>query len=188
MVRVAVYDANVLYPSTLRDLLIRLAQAGVVRARWSEQILDEVFRNLHANRPDLSAERLARTRQLMSEAVREPLVRGYEPLVDNLVLPDPGDRHVLAAAIRAGANVIVSSNVRHFPASNLAPYNVTARRPDDFVVELLNPFREEVLIAVRQIADSWRKPPGTSDDVIASLERSGLSQSAAALRTATGER
>ena len=91
MAFVVLYDANVLYPSTLRDLLIRIAQAGLVQAKWTDQILDEVFRNLIANRPDLDSARLARTRELMSKAVRDCLVTGYEPLIDALQLPDPTD-------------------------------------------------------------------------------------------------
>jgi hypothetical protein len=99
----AVYDANILYPGPLHDLLIRLAQAGLVRARWTETIHDEWVRNVLKDNSQISAERLARTRTLMNEAVRDCLVSGYEDLIDSLPLPDPGDRHVLAAAISAGA-------------------------------------------------------------------------------------
>jgi hypothetical protein len=67
---VAVYDACVLYPSALRDLLIRIAQAGLVQAKWTEEILDEVFRNLQENRPDLDVDRLKRTRELMMGSIR----------------------------------------------------------------------------------------------------------------------
>jgi hypothetical protein len=88
---VVLYDATVLYPSTLRDLLIRVAQAGLVQAKWSDQILDEVFRNLTANRPDLDPQKLARTRDLMNKAVRDCLVSGYEPLLEAIELPDPDD-------------------------------------------------------------------------------------------------
>lgn len=79
MAFVAIYDANVLYPSLLRDVLIRVAQRGMVRARWTERILDEVFRNLVSNRPDLGRTTLARTRELMNASVRDVLVEGYEP-------------------------------------------------------------------------------------------------------------
>ncbi|MBO0845297.1 MAG: PIN domain-containing protein [Nocardioides sp.] len=113
---VVLYDANVLYPSTLRDLLIRVAQAGLVQAKWTDQILDEVFRNLAMNRPDPDPQRLARTRDLMNRAVRDCLVTGYEPLVDAVDLPDPGDRHVLAAAIKARAQVIVTHNLKGLSA------------------------------------------------------------------------
>lgn len=78
---VVLYDANVLYPSTLRDLLIRIAQAGLVQAKWTDQILDEAFSNLAKNRPDLDPARLARTRELMNRAVRDCLVTGFEPLI-----------------------------------------------------------------------------------------------------------
>jgi hypothetical protein len=98
---VVLYDANVLYPSTLRDLLIRVAQAGLVQAKWTERILDEAFSSLSTNRPDLDSAKLARTRELMNQAVRDCLVAGYEQLVDAVELPDPDDRHVLAAAIKA---------------------------------------------------------------------------------------
>lgn len=131
---VVVYDACVLYPSTLRDLLIRVAQTGLVQAKWTEKILDEVFENLKENRPELDPDKLSRTRELMIGAVRDCLVKGYEPLINGLDLPDPNDRHVLAAAIRARAQLIVTSNLRDFPADNLRQYDVEAGSPDDFLV------------------------------------------------------
>lgn len=70
-----VYDANVLYPSCLRDLLIRVAQAGLVQAKWTDQILDETFDNLVKDRPDLDPDKLVRTRQLMCRAIRDCLVK-----------------------------------------------------------------------------------------------------------------
>ena len=94
------YDANVLYPNLLRDVLIRLAQTGLVHARWTDQILDETFRNLAADRPDIPADTLARLRELMNRAVPDCLVTGYETLIPALTLPDEDDRHVLAAAWR----------------------------------------------------------------------------------------
>lgn len=124
---VVLYDANVLYPSTLRDLLIRIAAAGLVQAKWTEQILDEVFRNIRENRPDLSEAQLTRTRSLMLTAVRDCLVTGYEPLIPSVDLPDPDDRHVLAAAIRARAQVIVTDNLKDFPAQVLRQWDVESQ-------------------------------------------------------------
>ena len=86
----AVYDANILYPAPLRDLFIRLAQTGLVQARWTETIHDEWFRNVLKDNPQLSAERLARTRTLMNDAVRDCLVTGYEDLIDSLTFARPG--------------------------------------------------------------------------------------------------
>lgn len=121
MAFVAVYDANVLYPNILRDVLIRVAGAGLVQAKWTETILDETFRNLRANRPDLAPDALGRTRRLMKSAVRDCLVKGYEPLIDILELPDKDDRHVLAAAVRAKAQVIVTFNLKDFPRKPWLP-------------------------------------------------------------------
>lgn len=112
---IVIYDANVLYPNSLRDLLIRVAQAGLVEAKWTEKILDETFSSLRRVRTDLDPAKLDRTRQLMNRAIRDVLVTGYEPLVEVLDLPDPDDRHVLAAAITARAQVIVTDNLKDFP-------------------------------------------------------------------------
>ncbi len=145
---IVVFDANVLYPSTLRDLLIRIAQAGLVRAKWTEQILDEVFSNLRKNRPDLAPEKLRRTRDLMNVAVRACPVTGYEPLVGALPLPDPDDRHVLAAAIKAGAQVIVTNNLRDFPTDALQQWGIDPKSADDFVLDQIDLNRAAVYAAV----------------------------------------
>ena len=90
---IAVYDANVLYPNTLRDLLIRIAQLPhLVQAKWTEKILDE-------NLPDITQEKTERLRHLMNSAVRDCLVSGYEPLIAALDLPDP-DRQLAYQAPR----------------------------------------------------------------------------------------
>ena len=101
MAFIVVHDANVLYPSTLRDLLIRIAQAGLVQAKWTDEILDEVFDNLIDNRPDLDPGALARTRELMVQAVRDCLVTDYELPIEPVELPDPDDR-VLSSLERDG--------------------------------------------------------------------------------------
>jgi predicted nucleic acid-binding protein len=178
---VVVYDACVLYPSTLRDLLIRIAADGLVQAKWTDDILNETFNNLKANRPDLAPNALDRTRRLMMTAVRDCLVKGYEPLIEAIDLPDPDDRHVLAAAIRAKAQMIVTFNLKDFPPEQLALWDVEAPHPDAFIEAQIDLDSERVYAAVRQIADSWRLPPGTVQDVLGRLERDGLVASVAAL-------
>ncbi|WP_017607471.1 PIN domain-containing protein [Nocardiopsis xinjiangensis] len=180
---VVIYDANVLYPSTLRDLLIRVAQAGLVQARWTHRILDETFGNIKKNRPELPATALERTRELMICAVRDCLVTGYEPLIETLDLPDPDDRHVVAAAIRARAQVIVTENLTDFPSSVLSGWDIEAKSPDDFLLDQIHLDRKVVWSCAQQIADSWRKPPGTVSDVLASLQRNGLHGSVAELQS-----
>lgn len=182
MAFVAIYDANVLYPSTLREILIQVAQRGLVQAKWTDQILDETFRNLQANRPDLDPGKLARTRRLMKASIRDCMVVGYEPLIDVIKLPDPDDRHVLAAAIRAKAQAIVTFNLRDFPADALSPWDVEAIHPDAFIEAQVDLAPELVYSSIQQIADRWKNPPCTASDVVDRLEGDGLVASAAALR------
>ena len=181
MAIIVVYDANVLYPNTLRDLLIRISQAGLVHAKWTNEILDEMLRALTRNRPDILPDKLDRLRQLMNEAVRDCLVSGYEPLIEGLKLSDPGDRHVLAAAVKAGAQVIVTSNLKHFPAADLRQSDVEAKSPDDFVLDLVGIDGRTVAACVQQI-DSRTRPPQDIADVLGQLERDGLVEFTAALR------
>jgi hypothetical protein len=176
------YDANVLYPDALRDLHIRMALAGLVRARWSRQIVDEMLGALASNRPDISSAKIERLGYLINESVPDCLVTGYEPLIEGLKLPDANDRHVLAAAIRSGAQVIVTANLRDFPASDLAPWDLEAKSPDDFVLDQIGIDARQVFSCVQQIADSRRRHPKTIDDVLGQLERNGLVQSVAKLR------
>ncbi len=133
-----VYDACVLHPPSLRDLLIRIARTSVVQARWSEQILDECFNSIRRERTDISDEQLERTRRLMNAALPAATVRHYEPLIAGLELPDDNDRHVLAAAVRAGAQAIVTFNLSDFPAIVLNSYDIEVKHPDDFVMDCLD--------------------------------------------------
>jgi predicted nucleic acid-binding protein len=182
MTFIVVYDANVLYANALRDLLIRISQAGLVQAKWTNEILDEMLQALSRNRPDISSDKLDRLRQLMNAAVRDCVVSGYESLVDGLKLPDPGDRYVLAAAIKAGAQVIVTSNLKHFPPADLRQWDIEAKSPDNFVLDEIGIDSRTVAACVQQIADSRTRPPRDIEDVLGQLERDNLVQSIAALR------
>jgi predicted nucleic acid-binding protein len=176
-----VFDADVLYPAAQRDLLIRLANRGLFSGRWTDRILDEMERAIIRRQPDL-ASRLTRTRRLMCEAVADCLVEGYEQLIDALELPDPDDRHVLAAAIRCGAQVIVTNNQRDFPADALDPYGIEAQSADEFVTYLVDLNAVVVATALQQQADALANPPMTLEDVLDALHRNGLTRSVAALR------
>lgn len=182
----AIYDANILYPAPLRDLFIRLAQAGLVRARWTETIHDEWVRNVLKDNARLSAERIARTRTLINDAVRDCLVTGYEDLIDSLTLPDPDDRHVLAAAIRAGAEVIVTYNLKDFPAEMLTRFDIEAQHPDDFLLSLFDLAPGLVCGAVKRQRAGLRNPPKTAEELLATLESQGLTQAVARLRAFVG--
>ncbi|NJL27164.1 MAG: PIN domain-containing protein [Thermoanaerobaculia bacterium] len=182
MPRVVVYDACVLYPASLRDLLLRLAVEELCRARWSNEILDEVFSVLRAKRPDLDPAKLEITRARICEAVPECLVTGHLPLVESLVLPDPLDRHVLAAAIHSGAEVIVTENRRDFPARALRPHGIEALSVDDFVLRMIESAPEDVRAIIEQQAADLKNPPYTADQLLKKLSANGLKRSVARLR------
>ncbi|WP_228566344.1 PIN domain-containing protein [Nocardia sp. SYP-A9097] len=119
---------------------------------------------------------------MIIDAVPDCLVAGYEPLIEGLKLPDPDDRHVLAAAIKAGAQVIVTSNIRDFPEDSLVAWNIDSKSPDGFLLDQIALDDRIVWACVQQIADSRNNPPETVDDVLDELERAGLVESVAALR------
>lgn len=181
---IAVYDANVLYPAALRDFLIRIARSGLVGARWSDRIHDEWIRNLLLNRPDLTAEQLERTRRLMDAAVPGAVVEGFERHVAGLDLPDPDDRHVLAAAIAAKAHVIVTFNTKDFPPHIAAPHGIEIRDPDALVMELLARDPEALYGVVRAHRSALRKPAMTVDEYLDQLHRTGLKKTVEHLRQA----
>ncbi|MEX1171815.1 MAG: PIN domain-containing protein [Chloroflexota bacterium] len=180
----ALYDANVLYPASLRDLLLRLGVAGLVTPRWTDEILDEMFEALLAKHTHLDQKDLARTRTLMCRAIRDCLIGGYQHLVPQLTLPDPDDRHVLAAAIHAGVDTIVTMNLKDFPATALAPHGVSATDPDSFILELVEELPEAVLEVLIGQAAALRKPAQTVPQLMDRLERNGLKRSMHALRAA----
>lgn len=181
-----VYDACVLYPAPLRDLLVRIANAGIVRARWTDRILDECFRSIVKQRPDLAPASLDRTRHLMNDAVPDCLVVEYEPLIEGLTLPDPDDRHVLAAAIRANAQAIVTFNLADFPAEVLGRYNIEAKHPDDFVLDSIDLAQAAVVRCITDQAAQLRNPPQSVPQVLDTLRAQGLAQSVARLRELVG--
>lgn len=179
---IAFFDANVLYPAPLRDLLMRLALTNLFQAKWSARVHNEWTAALLRERPDLTRAQLERTRALMDAHVQDALVHHFEDLIEGLRLPDPDDRHVLAAAIRGHASIIVTLNLRDFPDEILAPYGIEAWHPDAFILHLLDLAPERVVSAVREHRTSLRRPPKTVAEYLATLEASGLAQTVMELR------
>ncbi len=171
---VAVLDANVLYPPSLRDLLMRVAVAGAYKPRWTEEIHAEWIRNVLADYQDVTPAQLDRTRRLMNQAVVNGLVSGYEPLIPTLSLPDANDRHVLAAAIEASATVIVTFNLSDFPNAILSGYGIQALHPDVFLSALFDQETELFLRGVQAHRASLKNPAKTAQDYLAALRISGL--------------
>ena len=178
----AVYDACVLYSQPLRNLLMRLALTELYRARWTRAIHDEWVRNLIANRPDLDRAKIYRVRELMDAHVRDALVENFEHLIPAIDLPDPTDAHVVAAAVHCGAELIVTFNLRDFPAAALSTFNVTAQHPDDFIADLFDLNQAKVLEAMAEHRKSLRNPPKSVDEYLDTLARLGLTQTVSAVR------
>ena len=120
----ALLDANVLYPAPIRDIFLQLAASDVIQAKWTADIHREWIEAMLRNEPHRDRAALRRTRDLMDRATRDCLVTGYETLVPTLDLPDPGDRHVLAAAIAGRCDAIVTSHLRYFPNAAVEPSGI----------------------------------------------------------------
>ena len=178
----AVYDANILYSAPLRDLFVRLGLAGLVRARWTDVIHDEWVRNVVQNQPTVTREKADRVRELMNLNVRDCLVTGYEYLIDSVTLPDPDDRHVLAAAVHAGAETIITFNLKDFPANSLVPFGIVAVHPDEFVVALFDIAPGAVCSAVKRQREGLKNPPKTAEELLVTLENQGLFQTVTRLK------
>lgn len=181
MAFVALLDACVLYPAPLRDLLMRLAVTGLFRARWSERIHEEWMRGVLRERPEL-ADRLPRTCQRMNDAVPDALVSDYEGIAEGLSLPDPDDRHVLAAAIVGRADVVVTFNLKDFPAGVLRLYGIEAQHPDIFVRHTLSLDPPMALSAIRAQRQALKNPPQTVSEFLDTLRRQQLPETVAFLR------
>jgi hypothetical protein len=169
----AVLDACVLYPAPLRDFFMRLA-VTLYQPKWTDQIHDEWIRNVLKDRPDLNQSQLERTRDLMNRHGGECLVHGYEPIIPTLTLPDPNDRHVLAAAITAQAPLIVTFNLSDFPLQILTAYHTRAMHPDDFAVSLYEADPEEFVRLVKRHRSALANPPKEATEYLATLGQCGL--------------
>jgi len=170
----ALLDANVLYPAPVRDYLLHLASLNLYKPKWSTKIQDEWIRNLLINRPDLTKEALKKTKAAMDSAFPDANVERYEGLISAIKLPDEDDRHVLAAAIRGKADVIVTSNLKDFPAATISIHDIEAQSPDEFISNLINLDRKKSLKALENQVKSLRYPPKTKEEVLETLTNCGL--------------
>lgn len=177
-------DANVLYNSALRDILIELALADIIRLRWSPVVLDELCRALVRTRPDYTEAKALRLVAAMTAAVPDALVIPSDAAPMITRLPDPDDAHVLAAAGLGECDVLLTFNLRHFPVDLVAelasPIIVT--HPDTFLVQLLTTQAASVLPILQAVRENLTRPPMDIAAYTTSLEQAGLKQSAELLR------
>ena len=178
---IAVLDANVLYPSLKRDVLLSFAARGLYRPRWTDAIMGEWTRSLLASRPDLEA-KIPLVVEQMDRAFPEAKIDGYEALIEALTLPDPDDRHVLAAALKAGAHIIVTENKKDFPQSILSPLDVEIQSADEFLLSTFELYPGDAELAVKEMRERHKKPPLNAGDLLTKLTGEGLVRLAVALK------
>lgn len=164
---VAVLDACALVPIRLATTLLWLAESGLFQPLWSEQILDEVHRTLP--KVGVSPEDARRRIAMMREAFGvEALVDDFADLVDEMAC-DPKDRHVLAAAVRGGADTVVTFNLKDFPDEGAATHGIEILHPDTFLVGLLGGHAETVVATLERETAAFKRPPHTVTEFLASL-------------------
>lgn len=178
----ALYDACVLFPAPIRDVLMHLALTDLYHARWTNQIHDEWIGAVLEKRPDLTRAQLERTRDLMNAHARDALVADFEDLIPSITLPDPDDRHVLAAAIRGRADVIVTYNLKDFPGEAVAAYGIAVQHPDEFLTHTFDFAPGVVLSALQRLRLSLKNPPVAVEDYLSRLEQHELPTFVAKLR------
>jgi hypothetical protein len=172
----AVLDSSVLVPGFLSNLLLWLAETELFQAKWTEDIHVEWMRG-RSKRYGHNADVLQARRNIIDEKFPHSLVTDYQSLISSLSLPDLNDRHVLAAAITCGANVIVTSNLKHFPAATLAPFNLIVADQDDFIFDQLAQHSDSarlIAIAIVSHKKSMRKSRTTWQQYFKAMGRSGV--------------
>ena len=171
MAPVYVLDACVLYPVVVRDLLLTLAALDAFEARWTEAILDEMTRNVHADRPDIDPAKFdASLVGAMRRAFPAASVEGYEHLIDRMD-NHAKDRHVAAAAVQVGASAVVTYNVRDFDSELLRQLGIAIVTPPQLVGQLVDDEPSVVALALHAMAARKKRPPMSPADVVAAIVR-----------------
>jgi hypothetical protein len=171
---IAVFDACILYPFHVRNIVVQAAVDRVVDARWTDAIHDEWIRNLAANTPAIPIVRLENARRLMNEAVPTAMVQGHEGYIATVNLPDPDDRHVVAAGIAGGASTIVTWNVRHFPLKELKKFGLRRESPDAFLAGLYDQAPDLMIGSLANARRNLAKTRVSASDFIAILNNQRL--------------
>lgn len=171
-----VLDTNVLHPVTIRNLIFWLAHYDLFTIQWSKHIFDEwigVMKRFEIDDKTINS-RIAAAERAFPFA----MVENYEPLIEGLSLPDEKDRHVLAAAIKTNANVIVTNNLKHFPSDYLSTFGLCAKSPDDFICDTIDLNNEIAIKAFRKMVLNYTDPNFNELEVLDFLRNNGLKNSA----------
>lgn len=171
-----VLDTNVIYPIDIRDLLFWFASYDLFTPKWSKHIFTE-WENV-MKRKGIPDEEIKKRLDKAQRAFPDALVDNYEPLVNSLELPDEKDKHVLAAAIKTNANIIVTNNLRDFPAAYLARFGLTAKTADDFITDTIDLNTDLALEAFRALVMNRTNPNIDEFEILDRFRKNGLIDSA----------
>jgi len=175
MARFSVFlDACVLVPIALADTLLRLAEADLYRLLWSERVLDEMVDAIEVVHPGLAAGSARARADAMQRAFDDACVTGWQSLESGIVLPDPDDRHVVAAALRGRADMIVTANLRDFPVGSLGDVGLEVQHPDDFLLDQIDLYPGLTLHALRTQSADYSRPDMTVEAILVQLARAGV--------------
>ncbi|MDA8045785.1 MAG: PIN domain-containing protein [Actinomycetota bacterium] len=163
----ALLDACVLYPVGVRDLLLSVAERGVYMPYWTDQILEEMERNVIGD-GRATPKAMARMRELMNAAFPAATIKGYESLISSMT-NDQKDRHVLAAAVRGNIGLIVTNNTKDFPAAACEPYDVEVQTPDEFLSYALDHDPPAVIGAVSSMSVKRTHPRLSPQELVVVL-------------------
>ena len=172
----AVLDTNVIYPVIIRDLLFWFAHYDLYTPKWSHHIFDE-WKDV-MQRKGVSPEESEKRVQKANLAFPDALVQNYENLIDHLELPDEKDRHVLAAAIKTNAHVIVSNNIKDFPEVVPDCYGLKIKTADDFLTDIIDLNPETAIKAFKEMVLNKKSPDWDEYEVLNNLRRNGLKDTA----------
>jgi predicted nucleic acid-binding protein len=169
----------------MTDALLSLATAGLFAAKWSREIEREWITALEERRPELQG-RLEVRRDAMRDAVPDWEVpeAAWAPLVAGYNLPDPDDRHVLAAAVAWHADCIVTANLKDFPTEIVGAYGIEVVDPDRFVINQWDLDPLIAMAAFKRMRARWRNPQATPENFARALEQGGLPATAQRIRDA----
>src|SRR5882724_10859653 len=179
---VAVFDACILYPFHLRNIVVQAAVDRLVEARWTDEIHDEWIRNLATGAPAIPMERLQMTRRLMNDALPMAMVSGYQEHIRAITLPDPNDRHIVAAGIVAGAALVLTWNLRHFPTKELKRFGLRRETPDGFLSGLYDKVPDLMIGSLANARRNLTKTQVSALDFIGILTNQKLVQLANRMR------
>jgi predicted nucleic acid-binding protein len=172
----AVLDTNVIYPVIIRDLLFWFAHYDLYTPKWSRNIFDEWITVM--KRKSVPQEEAEKRVQKANLAFPDALVQDYDALLEGLVLPDPKDRHVLAAAIKTNADVIVTNNLKDFPASYLESFGLNAKSADDFLTDIIDLNSLTAVQSFREMVLYKKNPALNEYQVLEHLRKNGLMDTA----------